>query len=187
MTPDKCVDQLGLRVENQITACINTCSEGSQFSNEAPGAMQNTMKWQRCTPASIGCCHSESYQASDTLKNEPSKQCGQLAGRPEAPLEDDGCFIHSHSFFFFLLSHRAKLDENLPVMTDQVPGGHSVFPLKCLIRETNSVWAAASGASWHRRVSTGLPSHTSLSAISDSQTDITQLILLFIGGEERVI
>lgn len=44
MTPDKCVDQLGLRVENQITACINTCAEGSQLNNEAPGAMQNTMK-----------------------------------------------------------------------------------------------------------------------------------------------
>lgn len=128
MTPDKCVDQLGLRVENQITACINTCSEGSQFSNEAPGAMQNTMKWLRCTPASIGCCHSESYQASTALKNEPSKQCGQLAGRPKAPLENDGCFIHSLFFFFLLHSNSAKLDGNLPVMTDQVPGGHSVFP-----------------------------------------------------------
>lgn len=186
MTPDKCVDQLGLRVENQITACINTCSEGSQFSNEAPGAMQNTMKWQRCTPASISCCHSGSYQASATLKNEPSKQCGQLAGHREAPLENDGCCVHS-LFFSPPSFHSAKLDGNSPVMTDQVPRGHSVFSLKCLIRETNSVWAAASGASWHRRVSTGLPSHTSLSAISDSQTDITQLILLFIGGEERVI
>lgn len=180
--PDECVDQLGLGVEDQITVRINTCSEGSEFNSE--GCIQpcrihsndNTVP----PPAAMAAKHrAEKW----TIKMMWS------VGRPSRG-SSRKWLLFFFPFFPSLYPYSPTPGGNLPVMTNWVPGGHSVFSLKCLIKEPNSIWDAANGRAGkprHHHVSTGHPSHTSLSPISDSQTNITQLILLFIGGEKRVI
>ncbi len=116
---------------------------------------------------------------SATLKNEPSKRCGQLAGHRRVPCENDSSFN---------VQPLQPPDGNSPAMTNCMLRGCFILSPKCLIREMNSERVPSN----RLLAEAALPRFNwtpcaSLSAICDIQPGITQLIPLFICRGWRLI